>query len=495
MGQRFLISESEKKDILGLYEDIIRPYHKLIQCKFSSDGKVIVYENVAYSTETGEELPINEGWSLSDILHAGADVLSAGLDFVIPGSGAIVDILNGLSYIIEAQFKSEAEKDSLYLMAAVTFAFVVLPGPLQTVAVPLKQFLKGGAKGASKLVLSALKVVGGILDKVLLGIPKLINKALSTKLGKGILGKWGKKISDFFSAFSARVKNLFNKMTGGSAAQTVTKKTLTGAEKLAVKSSKLTPKALSKMTVMSQKLVGKIIGNKAVALKALGFKPGKMYRYLGKNGKMNTVYIKEIKPDGTVIGLFGKKSGDTVLGTQAAVPAETFLGRGIGGPWGRRGSSVMVPLFVKRMTDAMRDDGTIDANVLAAGGELNADEVSAASLEFAPEDVVADYQGDTGQYDVSSNVTSIQNALMELDPNSLPKFGADGKFGPETLSAIEKFQKDNGLTPNKKADKAFVKKLIEKLPANSPNKEELNSLLTKPSEVKSTETDAEIETT
>lgn len=495
MGQRFVLTEQDKKNILGLYEDLIRPYHKLMQCKFTPDKKVIVYENVAYSTETGEELPLNEGWSLSDILHAGADVLSAGLDFVIPGSGAIVDILNGLSYIIEAQFKSEAEKDSLYLMAAVTFAFVVLPGPLQAVAIPLKQFLKGGAKVASKVVLSALKVVGGILDTVLLKIPSMINNALKTKLGSTILGKFGRKIADFFQGFAARVKTVFGKITGSSAAATTTSKTLTGAQKLASKTFKLTPKALTKMGVIRQKLIAKIFGNKAAAVKALGFKPGKMYRYFGKDGKMYTIYLKEIKPDGTVVGLFGKKSNDTVLGQVGRVDAETFLGRAIGGPWGRRGSSVAVPLFVKRMTDAMRDDGTIDANFLLSSGELNADEVSAASLDFVPEDTVADYQGDTGQYSVSSNVTVIQNALLELDPKSLPKFGADGKFGPETLSAIEKFQEENGLTPNKKADKAFVKKLIEKLPSDSPNKKELNSLLNKPSEEKPDLAAAETETT
>ena len=104
---------------------VLRPLEKLKQCKFTPDGKYVVYEGKAYNTTNGEEVPINESWTLSDILHTGADVLSMGLDFVIPGSGAVVDTLNALSYIIEAQFKSNEEKDSLDLMAAITLAFVI----------------------------------------------------------------------------------------------------------------------------------------------------------------------------------------------------------------------------------------------------------------------------------------------------------------------------------------------------------------------------------
>ena len=106
-------------------DKVLRPLEKLKECKFTPDGKYVVYRGKAYKTANGEEVPINESWTLSDILHTGADVLSVGLDFVIPGSGAVVDTLNALSYIIEAQFKSNEEKDSLYLMAAITFAFVI----------------------------------------------------------------------------------------------------------------------------------------------------------------------------------------------------------------------------------------------------------------------------------------------------------------------------------------------------------------------------------
>jgi hypothetical protein len=194
--------------------EILTPLKKLKQCKFTLDGKYVVYEGKAYNVINGNEVPINEEWSLSDILHTGADVLSAGLDFVIPGSGAVVDVLNALSYVIEAQFKSAEEKDSLYLMAAITFAFVILPGPLQAIAVPLKRAVKTGAGFASKAVVKGLKIIGGILDTLLLEIPSKINAALKSPLAKNILGSYQGKISGFITAFTTRIKSLLSKLTG-----------------------------------------------------------------------------------------------------------------------------------------------------------------------------------------------------------------------------------------------------------------------------------------
>ena len=212
-----IITESEKSDILKMYGLLVedkRPLQKLMECQFTSDGKYVVYEGKAYYVKTGEEVLINEDWSLSDILHTGADVLSAGLDFVIPGTGAIVDVLNALSYIIEAQFKSGEEQDSLYIMALITFGFVVLPGPLQAIATPLKRAVKTGKGLASKVVVDGLKIIGGALSTVLTKIPNLITDALKSPLAKNILGKFGGKISSFISSFVKRVTPLMEKITG-----------------------------------------------------------------------------------------------------------------------------------------------------------------------------------------------------------------------------------------------------------------------------------------
>lgn len=46
--------------------------------------------------------------------------------------------------------------------------------------------------------------------------------------------------------------------------------------------------------------------------------------------------------------------------------------------------------------------------------------------------------------DFGDEIISIQLALMQCG-YSLSRFGADGKFGQETLQAVEAFQKDHAL--------------------------------------------------
>jgi hypothetical protein len=212
-----LISENDREYILGLYgiirEDLRRPFEKLLTCKFTTDGKYVIFEGMVYSCFTGEKVPINEEWTLSDILHTGADILSMGLDFVIPGSGAVVDVLNAISYIIEGQFKGEKERDSLYLMALISFGFVLLPGPLQAIAIPLKKAIRTGVGMTSKVVLNGLKIIASSLDTLLVGIPSQVNSALKSPLAKNIMGKWANKISGFITNFTNRIKQLLSKIT------------------------------------------------------------------------------------------------------------------------------------------------------------------------------------------------------------------------------------------------------------------------------------------
>jgi hypothetical protein len=440
----------------GLLVEDKRPLQKLMECQFTPDGKYVVYEGKAYYTETGEEALLNESWSLSDILHTGADVLSAGLDFVIPGTGAIVDVLNALSYIIEAQFKSDKEKDSLYIMAAITFAFVILPGPLQAIAVPLKRAVKTGVGMASKVVVKGLKIIGGSLKTLLTAIPKLINKALKSPLAKNILGKFGKKISSFLSSFTARITPLLEKITAG-------------VGKVGSKIGKTTSKVASKI---GGKITLRSTGKKALTrffsklpkiqrgaffLRRMGFVPGKAYRYVGPSGKAMTGTIQKMTDNGVEI-LF--KRGNRTWTT--AVPVETFVKNAVGAPWLRRGSSVLVPLFVKRLSDAILDDGSIDYAALEKMQDLDPNVTSKESLDYMAEEV-ADYEGDTGQYSTNNIASTFQNALIGLG-YSLPRFGADGKFGPETQQALKKFQEDNNLTSSMgKMDRYTARKMSELL--------------------------------
>ena len=587
-------------------ENVLQPLEKLKKCLFTSDGKYVVYEGKAYNAINGNEVPINEEWTLSDILHTGADVLSMGMDFVIPGSGAVVDVLNALSYIIEAQFKSAAERDSLYIMAAITFAFVVLPGPLQAIATPLKRAVKTGVGFASKGVVKGLKIIGGILDTLLLKLPSKINEALKSPLAKNILGTYAGKISGFFNAFSTRIKSILGKLTGKTGKEGVekavkqvggdafqktftiskecvsanfcnTKKILQNLMGIIPSSTKFNPskvKVLSKsnvagrevievelenggktlfykssganqattgkaagewvaipgfaengwfvktpesinlvkggnqyLTSMSQflskngaeglgktvsKTVSKTVGKTSLTkvakeatenffkripkisqgklvLRKMGFATGKPYRYVvEKTGKVTTATIKEITDNQVKVAF---KNGNVIM-----VPIETFMKNAVGKIWWRRGYGVLVPLFIKRLSDMVLN-GDIDYAKLAKLPDLNPDETSKESLAFLEEEV-ASYEGDTGKYNVNNKAKTVQQSLMKLG-YPLPRFKDDGKFGPETLGALKKFQQDNGLTSSVgKLNRLTAKKLSELLKSkNIVGSEELQSTL------------------
>lgn len=593
---------------------ILHPLEKLKQCKFTPDGKYVVYEGKAYNTLNGEEVPINESWTLSDILHTGTDVLSMGLDFVIPGSGAVVDTLNALSYVIEAQFKSGEEKDSLYLMAAITFAFVILPGPLQAMATPLKRALKTGKGMASPIVVKALKIIGGSLNTLLLGIPTKINTALKSPLAKNILGSYRGKISGFITAFTTRVKSILGKLTGKSGKE--------GAEKVAVQmggeqfqraftipkdcvsitycdtknilknlmniipsATKFNPskvKVLSKSTVAGREVIevqlengsktlfykssganqattgkaagewvaipgfaesgwfvktaesinlvkggndyltsmsqflskngvaglGKTVGKTSLTtatkttlttatkttlsrfftrvpkitngtkfLKKLGFVPGKTYSYIVDDvaQKGSKVLIDSVSDSGVMVTQI-LKDGRKIK-YKSAIPVETFVKNAIGAPWTRRGAGVVVPLFVKRLSDMITSNGEIDYTKIEQLPDLDPNQTSTESLQYLQQEV-ASYEGDKGSYNINNNAKIVQQSLMKLG-YPLPRFKDDGKFGPETLGALKKFQQDNGLTSSiGKLDRLTSKKLAELLKSkNIADSEELQNNL------------------
>jgi hypothetical protein len=462
---KILISESEKIQILNLYRnDIVEksPLQQLIECQFTSDGKYVVFEGKGYSCETGQEVPINESWSLSDILHAGADVLSAGMDFVIPGSGAVIDLLNSASYFIEAQFKPDGEeKDSLYLMGLITLAFVVLPGPLQAVSVPLKRFLQGGVKKATPAVLKALNVLGKYVPEILKKFPEYIKRAFNTPLGKKTLGKNKDKIVSSFKSASDRLVKLFNKMTGRPD-KIIKKGVQSGAKNV------LSKGLIGRMKTFFTRTPKILDGTKL--LKKLGFVSGKPYRYINKQGKGVTAVIQKIEGD-KVFVKFGK-------GAVNQVPMNDFVKNTIGAPWGRRGYTTAVPLFIKRFSDFLLTNGEgIDESKLDKYEDLDFNETSKESLAFLSEEV-ADYQGKDGKYTVENDVTLVQNALILLG-YLLPKYGADGKFGPETIDQLKKFQTDNKLiTSLGKMDRYTTKKLSELLKSkNLPNSVDLQNKL------------------
>lgn len=465
--KNIIITENQLRLLINNSFDLIkeekRPLEKLKECIISEDYKYIVYDNNLYDSQTGDLIPISEGWSLSDILHTGADVLSVAADFIIPGSGAIIDTLNALSYIIEAQFKTGPEQDKLYLMAAITFAFVVLPGPLQALATPLKRAIKTGAGFASKAVVKGLKIIGGVLDTILLKIPSTINKALKSPLAKKILGKFSGKISKFFQKFAIRIRKILAPLTkaGKQATKKVGQKVAKGTvTNIALQAAK---KFFSRIPKISKG---------GVVLRKAGFAPGFSYRYMSKKGAATTAKIMKVSDNGVLV-MFKN-------GNQMMVPVSTFVSRAVGAPWLRRGAGTLVPLFIKRFFDVITPDGSdIDYKKLDQLEDLDPAQTSKESLDYLMEEV-ADYEGDVGTYNVSTNVTDFQNAL-ELLGYKLVRAGADGKFGPETKEQLTKFQNDNKLTSSiGKMDRVTARKLAELLKTkNIPNSLDLQNKLNK----------------
>jgi len=485
-----IITESEKSEILRLHNFIekeIRPFQKLMEAKFSLDGKYVMVEGLVYSCDTGDVVnqTITEGWSISDILHTGADLLSMGLDFVIPGSGAIVDTLNAISYIIEAQFKPAEQRDSFYIMAAITFGFVVLPGPLQAIAPVLKRAVKTGKGLNSKPVRTGLQIIGNSLSAVLGAVQGLVQKALESPLAKRILGKWGKKLGGFISNFYKRVTQIFDtlKTKAGATKKSAQELGTKASEKLSKGKNllKTTGKELGQLTISkqiaasAQRFFAKLpkIKKGSLVLRKLGFAPGKSYRFV-KDGTAKTVKLGKVEGE-TVFVYFGKNP------IPQRIDITDFVKNSVGAPWGRRGFSTTVPFFIKRFSSEilLPDGSDINYAILDSIPDANPDQTSAESLAFMGEEV-GKFEGESGAYTVQSSVKTFQDAL-ELLGYKLSKFGADGKFGAETLEQLKKFQTDNGLTTSLgKMDRLTARKLAALLKSkNISGSEELQNQLNK----------------
>ena len=444
---KLIITESERQEIssmYGLIKEDLTPLQRLMSAKVTADGKYIMIEGEVFETETGNLVPITEGlfdWSWSDIGHAAADVASAAVDFVIPGSGAIIDILNGVSYMVEGYLSDAEERAILWTQGAITFAFVVLPGALQAVAIHMKRFVRYGGK-LTKPVLDGLKFIAKNITKVFGKIAAWINKAVKSAAGRKILGKYGKKINSAFNSFKKGIVRVLDALLGGAQSAAIIKGVLKKGFQ------KLTPAAARQVRNNLDNIPP--IKNPKKFLRMAGFKPGKQYAYLSAKNKASRVIIDSIDGQNVIIKLSN--------GVPSAVPIKTFIQRAVAAPWGRRGYTVAVPFFVKRVSDMLMGIG--QGMSLDEFEPLSADEVSEFSLEYSG---LADYQGDTGEYTKNSLVSAVQEGLMKLGFN-LPKFGADGKFGPETKTALEKYQdsKDN-LDRNGEMDEVTIRTMIDDL--------------------------------
>lgn len=165
------------------------------------------WERIQESDKMYRGQSLNEDWDLSDILHTIGDVVSVSSDCIWPGSGAVVDIIQAITYFIEASNTEDyVESASASVAGIISLASLALVGPMQTLAMEAKGLLKvikeGVEKGASKIQISAAKNASTKLIKFLQGIVSsaseiskkiigLVKNASESKLGSWVLSKFG----------------------------------------------------------------------------------------------------------------------------------------------------------------------------------------------------------------------------------------------------------------------------------------------------------------
>lgn len=172
--------------------------------------KIIITEN-QFTDIVKDQKQIYEQGTISNTIHTAADMVSMGFDFIFPGSGGVIDVLNGISYIIEGSLKQNKEdRDALYLLSAITFGSVILIGPLQSLIIPLKSFVNGTTKTMTPQIKQGLTIIKKNINTINSKLPSLINSSLNSKYAINIKQKWGKQITNFVNAF---IKNIGSILT------------------------------------------------------------------------------------------------------------------------------------------------------------------------------------------------------------------------------------------------------------------------------------------
>jgi hypothetical protein len=190
---------------------------------------------------------INEGL-VSDWLHTAADFVSIASDIIAPGSGAIIDIVQAISYFLEALAEKDlASAGSAVLSGLVTLGSLALVGPMQILSTKMKGYITtvrdGITKGASSTAISAarkasVEVVSFLTkasdDIASIGskISEQVTKAANTKLGTWVISKFG-SVTKFTSwikdTFTVKIKGILKSFSDSLAKLNPAAKGVTGS--------------------------------------------------------------------------------------------------------------------------------------------------------------------------------------------------------------------------------------------------------------------------
>jgi N-acetyl-anhydromuramyl-L-alanine amidase AmpD len=94
----------------------------------------------------------------------------------------------------------------------------------------------------------------------------------------------------------------------------------------------------------------------------------------------------------------------------------------------------------------------------------------------------------TGRLEYDNDIEILQSVLQLLG-YSLPEWGIDGKFGPETNAAVINFQKKNSLNPNGVVDKNTLKTILKELSKIDLDRKKIDGIQKEKKKVKIVATD------
>ena len=202
---------------------------------------LMLYEDwCAAGQLTTNTLPIMEGW-VSDIAHFVGDVSAAVADVTVPGSGAVIDVINMLSYFAEAHFSADNLEKTKLILSGLIQAFAIFD-PVNAITVGLKTglnkiFMAFGSRGVAAIAAArtaARQVTDGLtlLLNSLTSISARLSTALSgskfaqavkwlaDKLGIISVVNWVKTFITqtavpFIKNFLTRIRDTFNPAQAG----------------------------------------------------------------------------------------------------------------------------------------------------------------------------------------------------------------------------------------------------------------------------------------
>jgi hypothetical protein len=172
---------------------------------------------------------------------------------------------------------------------------------------------------------------------------------------------------------------------------------------------------------------------------------------------------KDLTTQSTIVGFFNNSLGKTQKFATSG-KGDTSVSQGSRAWCGTFVDHVLTNLGLPRVASSDRYDRVRARKYLNIGSSVNIQDAESGDIvvkKTGKQYHVGFFVGTEELVDLGGKVgiAEFQNALMTKGYN-LPKFGADGDFGSETISALKKFQKAEGLQDTGLMDSETFKSLL-----------------------------------